>query len=534
MSKASDPTAGELVPLAERLRVMQAFRLGVGLFVVLLSEVLHVPLLVAPAELMAATVAYLVVLVLAQAAWQLAKRRGLLLFGLMLIADGAYLAWAAHATGGASSPLRLVVMLHLIAVALLASHRTSLKLALWHSLLLFVVHYAQEGGVLQQAPQSGTGLSPTAHLAVFVTLFWLVAVGTSTLSAVNERELRRRRYDLEALAAMARALDNATTVDGVAKVLLDSVVDTFGLGRSLLLTVRENGEFAFAASAGAELSGVQRHTAGPASVLTAACRSHESHLVAALDPVVDRWLDTALPAARNLVIVPLQAEGRTIAVLVCEHGLRSGSRIERRVVSMLERFASHGALALSNTQLVERLQRVADTDGLTGIANRRSFDRELAREVATAARSGRPLGLVLIDIDHFKRLNDEHGHQLGDEMLRRVAAVLAGSLRATDTVARYGGEEFVVLLPECTAGEALVRADDLRRAIETADVPVTVTVSGGVAEYPLQASSAAELVRLADEALYVSKRDGRNRMTVTGARPATVPLTTAPTTAQPA
>jgi hypothetical protein len=157
MSRVTGPSTGDLVPLAERLRIMQCFRLGVGVFVVLLSEVLHLPLLVPPAELLAATAAYLLLMLLSEAAWRLMRGRGLLLFGLMLITDGLYLAWAAHATGGSGGPLRLVVLLHLISVALLASPRTALKLALWHSLLLFVVHYAQQGGLLTAPRAPGRG-----------------------------------------------------------------------------------------------------------------------------------------------------------------------------------------------------------------------------------------------------------------------------------------------------------------------------------------------------------------------------------------
>ena len=510
MSRVTGPSAGDLVPLAERLRIMQCFRVGVGVFVVVLSEVLHLPLLVPSAELLAATAAYLLLMLLSEGAWRLLRGRGLLLFGLMLIADGLYLAWAVHATGGSGGPLRLVVLLHLIAVALLASHRTALKLALWHSLLLFVVHYAQQGGLLT-APRAWAGLSPLAELTVFVGIFWVVAVGTSTLSAVNERELRRRRYDLEALSRLASRLEETSTVDGVARLLLESVVDTFALGRSVVLGADDDATLRVLASAGGHDPGGDGHRPGATSVL-ATGEGSATQLLSGLDPVADPWLAAVLPDARNVVVVPLTAEGRRIGVLVAEHGLRTGSRIERRVVAMVERFASHGALALSNTLLVERLRRVAETDGLTGIANRRTFDAVLQRELARAERSGRPVSVVLLDLDHFKALNDDHGHQMGDEMLRQVAALLVDGCRSTDTVARYGGEEFVVVLPDCDAVEATARADELRRAVLAAPTPVPVTLSGGVAEYPAHADGFSTLVGRADEALYRAKREGRNRI----------------------
>jgi two-component system cell cycle response regulator len=510
MSRVTGPSTGDLVPLAERLRIMQGFRLGVGLFVVVLAEVMHLPLLVPSAELLAATAAYLVLMLVSEAAWRLLRGRGLLLFGLMLLTDGLYLAWAAHATGGSGGPLRLVVLLHLITVALLASPRTALKIALWHSLLLFVVHYAQQGGLLT-TPRAWDGLSPTAELVVFVSLFWVVAVGTSTLAAVNERELRRRRYDLEALSKMAGQLDGETSVDDVARVLLACVLETFALGRGAVLRIDDEGSCTVLATAGMSEVGSEPHPPAPGSVLTSARGG--VRLVTGLDPAQDRWLASVLPQARNLVVVPLRADGRTTGFLLAEHGLRSGSRIERRVVAMVERFASHGALALANVELVERLRRVADTDGLTGIANRRMFDAVLTQELARSARTGRPVSVVLLDLDHFKELNDEHGHQTGDEVLRRVAALLSAGCRSSDTVARYGGEEFVVVLPECGAVEATARADELRRAVVAADLPVPVTISGGAAEYPAHGADGATLVRLADEALYWSKRHGRNRIT---------------------
>ena len=513
------PSAGDLVPLAERLRIMQCFRLGLGLFVVVLAELLHLPLLVPSAELLAGTVAYLLLMLGSEAAWRLLRGRGLLLFGLMLITDGIYLAWATHATGGSGGPLRLVVLLHLIAVALLASHRTALKLALWHSLLLLVVHYAQEGGLLT-APRAWAGLSPVAELTVFMVLFWIVAVGTSALSAVNERELRRRRYDLEALSRMAGRLDESPVVEDVAKVLVDEVVDAFGFPRGVVLGVGDGGALSVLAGVEVRQPGTASHVPLPSSVLDAASRAPGPQLVSGLDPALDRWLGQLLPQARNLVLVALHAEGRTAAVLVCEHSLRAGSRIERRVVSMVDRFASHGALALANTLLVERLRRDADADGLTGITNRRGFDTVLDRELTRSSRSGRPVSVLLLDLDHFKRLNDEHGHQMGDEVLRRVAAVLVAGCRSGDTVARYGGEEFVVVLPECTAQEAVVRGDELRRAVAAADTPVPVTLSGGVAEHPSHAGDGAALVGLADAALYASKHEGRDR--ITAHRPPTI------------
>ena len=149
--------------------------------------------------------------------------------------------------------------------------------------------------------------------------------------------------------------------------------------------------------------------------------------------------------------------------MVLEH--TGGAKIERRVVTGLERSASYAALALRNAWLLEQVQRLAATDGLTKIANRRTFESTLEREVARATRSAEHLSLVMVDLDYFKALNDTHGHQAGDEVLRNVAAALSCECRDFDTAARYGGEEFVVILPGCNADEAFVIAERLRAAV---------------------------------------------------------------------
>jgi diguanylate cyclase (GGDEF)-like protein len=212
-------------------------------------------------------------------------------------------------------------------------------------------------------------------------------------------------------------------------------------------------------------------------------------------------------------VVPLSAGRQALGALVVEHPVRLSPRIERRVVGMLERFAGHAALALRNAWLLEEIQHVAATDGLTGIPNRATFQRVLAQEIARVRRNGGSVGLVLADIDFFKVLNDTHGHQTGDEVLKRVAAVLDESSRGFDTATRYGGEEFAIVLPQTTPEEAMAVAERLRLGVEQSAIEPPVTVSLGVATFPDDAADDDALVKAADEALYASKRGGRNRVT---------------------
>jgi diguanylate cyclase (GGDEF)-like protein len=201
--------------------------------------------------------------------------------------------------------------------------------------------------------------------------------------------------------------------------------------------------------------------------------------------------------------------------------MRTGSRIERRVVGMVEQFVAHAGLALHNAWLMERVQALAATDGLTHIANRRTFELTLEREVARAAGTGEHMSLVMVDIDHFKRLNDVHGHQRGDDVLRRVAVALTDECREFDTACRYGGEEFAVVLPRCDGPRAMLLAERFRRAVAGCVRDLDLTASAGVATFPGQAIDGATLVRAADEALYVSKRLGRDRVTQSARGPDT-------------
>jgi diguanylate cyclase (GGDEF)-like protein len=427
----------------------------------------------------------------------------------------------AQATGGSASPLRYLILLHLVAVALLASYRTGLKLAMWHSLLLWVGYQAQKSEVLPLSEAAdGLAGSELDRLLLFAAMVWIATIATASFSSINERELRRRRFDSEALAAMARKLEQTDEPLEVSEVVLESVVDAFGFERGIILDRRDGEDgtssvVAMAHHGEIDLTAVETPLPEDA-VLRRVLEGRRTVLLAANGDDADEWLAALMPGAANVVLVPLSAENRSLGVLVVEHALRSGSRIERRVVGAVERFAAHGALTLRNAGLLQALRRTADTDGLTGIANRRIFDETMTRELSRAARSGEELSLVLLDIDHFKRLNDTHGHQVGDDVLRRVARALADGTRTYDVAARYGGEEFAIVLPRTPHADAGAVAERLRRGAVDAEGEPGVTLSAGVATFPRDAADAAGLIARADEALYASKRGGRDRLTVAG------------------
>ena len=165
----------------------------------------------------------------------------------------------------------------------------------------------------------------------------------------------------------------------------------------------------------------------------------------------------------------------------------------------------------------DKLERLSETDGLTGLANRRHLMEALDVEEKRGTRYGHAFSLLMIDVDHFKKYNDTYGHQAGDVALARVGTVLKESIRDVDRAGRYGGEEFAVVLPETPLAAALVVAERIRARMEGEKLPVksgeaSVTLSIGVAERPTHAATAAEIVAVADAALYDAKEEGRNKV----------------------
>lgn len=181
--------------------------------------------------------------------------------------------------------------------------------------------------------------------------------------------------------------------------------------------------------------------------------------------------------------------------------------------------------ALKLDETLAQLRQLALRDELTRLYNRREFQRILEEEWDRSMRFQRPFVLVMVDIDHFKRINDTHGHQAGDEVLRHVASLLAGQVRSVDRVARYGGEEFAVIMVETDRASAL---ESMKRlcallvetpCVTTKNLTIDVTLSAGVAASLTDATNVADLVAAADKALYAAKKAGRNRIVSAGALP---------------
>ncbi len=204
---------------------------------------------------------------------------------------------------------------------------------------------------------------------------------------------------------------------------------------------------------------------------------------------------------------PIMRERRAIAVLAC-YWKSASALADRSVFSLTDLLAAETAVTLERVGLLARLEAIARTDELTGLPNRRAWQEELSRELPRARRSGFPLCVAMLDLDHFKRYNDEQGHQAGDRLLKRVAGAWTAELRATDILVRYGGEEFALALPGCGVEDALVTVERLRAVI-----PSGQTCSAGIACWDGD-ELALQLLDRADRALYEAKRSGRDRAVI--------------------
>ena len=195
--------------------------------------------------------------------------------------------------------------------------------------------------------------------------------------------------------------------------------------------------------------------------------------------------------------------------------LKSGDQLQ--IGSFILKYIGSG-----NVEAVyhEEIYRMMITDGLTGIANRRKLDEALENEFLRAKRYGRPLSIAILDADHFKKVNDNHGHIVGDFVLKKLATLFQQNIRREELLGRYGGEEFVVVMPEVDSNGAFQLAEKLRKTVETTvfksgETELPVTISVGVATLG-EEESVKDFLDTADQALYRSKEEGRNRVTIGG------------------
>jgi diguanylate cyclase (GGDEF)-like protein len=221
--------------------------------------------------------------------------------------------------------------------------------------------------------------------------------------------------------------------------------------------------------------------------------------------------------ASSLICAPFKGHGQIIGILNAYK--LGGESFDTAAFELLMAASNQIGIALENARLFEETRFLSITDGLTALYNRRYFMERLAEEFDRTKRYKRTLSLILIDIDHFKKFNDANGHPEGDYLLRSFAEIMKKIARKSDVVARYGGEEFIIILPEADKETAKITAERLRSEVEKTDFkggqtqPLgRVTISSGVASFQENTALFEELIKMADDAMYRAKEDGRNRV----------------------
>ena len=223
-----------------------------------------------------------------------------------------------------------------------------------------------------------------------------------------------------------------------------------------------------------------------------------------------------MPPVASVLVLPLIVHERPLGTLVL--GARRKGAFGEAVRPTLEVLARHVAVSLANARMVKKLEDLATTDGLTGLLNKRALLEVATEKLASATRFGRKVSVIVADIDFFKKVNDTHGHDIGDVVIKGLGDILKRVKRTTDSVARFGGEEFVFVCEETDAKGAMLLAERIREELArtvfaTPNGPLSVTCSLGVATFPEVGRDWETVFKAADEALYASKRGGRNRST---------------------
>ena len=364
---------------------------------------------ISPAELTLGSAAYLLLLLTPWIVRHQPRNRAQWIIGASLLIDGVYLAWVTYATGGTLSPLRFLLLVHVVAVTLLASYRTGLKIAAWDSLLYLMVLYAQAAGTLpvREAIASASLASGVDLKTAVLQLspLWAAALATATCSAASDRELRGQKVDLEELSVMVRDLDGRRSAAEIPEILLDALCRVFGFSRGVVLASSE-GDLSLMAFRGPgeppDLPPVQDE------VTERAWNELRTQLVSKLDPEADPRLAALLPGARNILIVPLLVDqGLRLGVVAVEHPSRRG-QIKRWMVMLVEQFASHAALTLHNAWLLDQLKGKLDEN--------RALQRQLVSQ---------NLDLEMKVAERTEELTESlRKIRIGDEQRRRLLASL--------------------------------------------------------------------------------------------------------------
>ena len=401
-------------------------------------------------------------------------------------------------------PLLLAAVLAATALALVAAGLAGYRLATRRArpqreALRFIGELTPEG-LKQRAPESSDRLARAALTRIY---------GLTEPVIARQRQLLDQNGELQRRYGQARALIdlmsefNETMQLAAVLARLSSGLSRFFAGDGVAIWVRApQGQFELAAKVATDFPS----NLSPNDRWVATVMAGDAGLL--LPPA---WLPREMPC---MAAPLLDAQGQRIGIVALTSQLRPAYTVEDS--AFLRTVIGHAAMAIQNATMYQFIDTLSRVDSLTGLNNRREFDRVFVLELARAQQTGQQLALILIDIDHFKLINDRHGHQEGDRTLQQVARLIqVVPKRTTDAAFRTGGEEFAILMCDTDKTGALTLSESLRSVTEQAQFlgpTQPVTLSLGVATFPVDGHDPTSLMAAADRALYQAKRSGRNRV----------------------
>ena len=328
-----------------------------------------------------------------------------------------------------------------------------------------------------------------------------------------ERSREELRHNLDRLGA---TLAHTHDLGGILAVVLDTAIGSVQATGGTIMFLDSDGNLAVKVGRGPAAEAMPADARVPLGrgITGTVAKTGEPVRGVVGDGPGLRPIDTE-PQAKTVIAVPLKQSGRIVGVLNL-YDKEGERRFTSHDLDTILAFASQASVAIDNVLLHQEAQRLSLTDPLTNLWNYRYLTLGLGHEIERATRFNRPLAVLMLDLDRFKQINDQHGHQIGDAVLIELAARMRNEVREVDTLARYGGEEFVVVLPETDAAGAARTAERLTTVIRSsrfcAGTPhsLTVTASIGVAVFPEHGSTPSLLLRSADDALYTAKEAGRD------------------------
>ena len=346
----------------------------------------------------------------------------------------------------------------------------------------------------------------TIDLLMLFSAHASIAIQNARLFSLEERKAAQ----LEAINLIARQTTAVLDINELMEKVCTLVLNAFPVDHAAILLLEE-GNLVFRA---------HRGKFAPRFLEGQTFPSDQGLLAKAIEtgkPVLENDATTVpgyfagFKETRSEVCIPLMSFGETVGVLSLESA--KVNAFDPSDLPSLESVADICANAIQNARYFEKIRHMAYVDGLTGLFNRRFFESKIEEEIERSKRYQGAMSVIMMDVDQFKRLNDEFGHLLGDDILRQVSTICGQNLRKVDVACRFGGEEFAIILPETAGEQAFMVADKLRKVISQTvfpGVPHPITVTAGVASFPVNGSNRDELVRAADEALYAGKQGGRN------------------------